>query len=324
MTIAESSLVFNVVWTGNVFDHLRIFAASQLDHSAARLRFLVNACPDDQLAAMERFAERYPDRVVEMIDVTAADGSMARHGDCLDRVLACRDDGEHFCLIDPDIFARGPFLPRLLGHVDRGAGAVTSGRGVWSQTVVIPAGHPGVNGEYFYTQDGFLFGAPHFAVYRRGPLDETRERWGVGFGTGSARHLPDEAQRRLAAAGLDYWLYDTGKLVNAFLQLTGYELVHEEEPMMQHIGGVAHYLAPTRRIVDDAGNDGEPDWSEWRGMTDRFESARFSAGVLRALVAGDPVPSVPSSLDADLTDRLVELRDDLVRLVDLYAEVIER
>jgi hypothetical protein len=321
--IDESTLVFNVVWTGTVFDHLSTFAASQLNHSGARLRFLVNACPSDQLVKMERFAEQHPDRVVEIIDVTEADGSMARHGDCLDRVLAARNDGEHFCLIDPDIFARGPFLPRLLEHIDRGAGAVTSGKGVWADTVTIPPGHPGVNGEYFYTQDGFVFGAPHFAIYRRGPLDETRERWGVGFGTGGTKGLSDEAQQRLAEAGIDYWLYDTGKLLNAFLQFTGYELVHQEESAMVHIGGVAHYLAPTG-WVDDGGNDGEPDWSEWKGMTERFESARFSAGVIRALVAGDPVPAVPTGLDAKLTNRLVELQKDLIQLVDLYIDEIKR
>ena len=64
---AGRDFVFNVVWTGSVFHHLQVFMASLLHHSDARFRFVANACPPDQVAAMEAFAERWPSRVAEVV-----------------------------------------------------------------------------------------------------------------------------------------------------------------------------------------------------------------------------------------------------------------
>src|SRR5262245_36750777 len=165
---ADDAFVFNIVWNGTVFTYLRYFVASQLAQSGARFRFVLNACPPEQVTLIEQFAMRYPDRVVELFE--ASGRRMLTHGAALDRVLAARDDGPFFCLIDPDIVARGPFLDTFAGMLDDGYDAVTSGRGVWCESNVIPAGHSGVSGEYFYAQDGYLFGSPHFAIYRRSPL----------------------------------------------------------------------------------------------------------------------------------------------------------
>ena len=130
MTVGGSDpFVFNVVWTGSVFDHLQVFLASQIAHSGARYRFLANACPPDQLEAMDRFAEQHPGRVVEVVDVSS--DRMIRHGEALDQVLRTREDGEFFAFIDPDILASGPFLPSFRALL-RDHDAVTSGKEVWS------------------------------------------------------------------------------------------------------------------------------------------------------------------------------------------------
>ena len=60
-------------------------------------------------------------RVVEVLDVSP--DAMIAHGVALDRVRAIRDDGDHFCFIDPDICARGPFLGPFLAIVEPLAGA---------------------------------------------------------------------------------------------------------------------------------------------------------------------------------------------------------
>ncbi|MEZ5178286.1 MAG: hypothetical protein R2746_08375 [Acidimicrobiales bacterium] len=109
----ESSLTFNVVWTGDVFTYLHPFVSSQLAWSRARFRFVANGCPPEQVAAMEAYRARHPDRVVEVMDVSPE--VMVAHGVALDRVRAQRDDGEHFCLIDPDIKAGGPWLDEFCG-----------------------------------------------------------------------------------------------------------------------------------------------------------------------------------------------------------------
>ena len=178
MTLAESDFVFNIVCVGSDFPYLRHFVASQLRHSDARFRFVANGCPPDQLQLMEEFAASAAGRVIEVFVSSMA---IDRHGAAIDAVLGARDDGEVFCFVDPDILAAGPYLAEFANALDSGCAAVTSGRGIWTDDVVVPPGHPGVPGECFYAQDGYLFGSPHFAIYRRAPLLDTVSRWGVGF-----------------------------------------------------------------------------------------------------------------------------------------------
>lgn len=303
----DDRFVFNIVWTGDVFDHLQVFTASVLAHSGARFRFVANGCPPAQIAAMERFAELHPGRVVEVLDVSSP--RMVNHGTALDAVFARRDDGELFSFIDPDILAVQPFLPLFASALDH-HDAVTSGKEVWSDTHVRPEGHTGVNGEYFYDRDGFVFGCPHLAVYRRSALDDTIGRWGVGFGSGGDHNISEAARRRLDEFGRGYWIYDTGKIVNILLQADGHTLTHVENPDLVHVGGVSHFLAPPMTPDGHAPVWGEnqPDWGEWDGMADRFAVARFTADVIRAAFAGRPGPQLPASVDAGIRARLEDLR----------------
>ena len=308
----EASLVFNVVWTGTVFTYLRSFVASQMYYCDARYRFVANGCPPDQIEQMHQFRAGWPDRVVEVLETSDA---MRPHGASLDSVQALRNDGPFFCTIDPDILALGPFLAPFVEALDSCA-AITSGRGVWRDDDVVPAGHPGVSGEYFYSQDGFLFGSPHFAIYRRAPLDATTRRWGVRFGEGGAG-LSDAARDRLARSGHDYFIYDTGKLVNIFLQEDGNVLRHVEHPNLMHVGGLSHYLAPPK-MIEREGEEPAPDWARWRGMTSRFEVARFTAAVLRALCEGREPPAVPQALEPAMIAKLEKVRAALIVTVDRF------
>lgn len=311
----EARFVFNVVWTGTVFDHLAPFVASQLAQGSARFRFIANACPAHSVRALERFAAAHPGRVVEVLEVST--DRMVRHGDALDEVLRTRDDGEWFAFIDPDIAAFGPYLPRFV-EILADADAVTSGKEVWSDHNVRPAGNPGVSGEHFFDQDGYTFGSPHFAIYRRQPLLDTMDRWGVGFATAGG-DLSDAARARLAELGRSYWIYDTAKVVNIFLQADGCRLVHEEHPSLLHIGGVSHFLAPPSSAP--AARDRPPawgegaDWGERPGLEARYEVARFTAGVLAELLAGRAAPDVPDHADAAGRARMAEVRRLLVDLI---------
>jgi hypothetical protein len=314
----DRSFVFNIVWTGSVFTYLRYFVASQIAQSDARFRFLGNGCPPEQLQLMERFAQQRPDRVIEVLETSP---TMVNHGAALDSVRELRDDGEFFCFIDPDILARGPFVGAFAEALDGGCAGVTSGRGIWLDDDRVPPGHPGVAGEHFYSQDGYLFGSPHFAMYRRAPLDATIERWGVTF-VSAGGDLSNVAKERLRAAGHDYFIYDTGKLVNIFLQEDGNRLCHFEHPELMHIGGVSHYLAPTGMIERD-GDEPEPNWGTWRGMETRYEVARFTARVLRELTEGRAAPEVPARLDPSISERLVPVRAALVDLVERYRTEVD-
>lgn len=317
-------VVFNLVWTGTVFRHLALFTESLLAHTGARVRFIGNACPREELDLMERFATTHPDRVVEVMDVSPT--TMLRHGDALDIVRRQRDDGGHFALIDPDIFLRAPVMGRfdaLLEDHD----VVTSGKELWSRTNVRPDGHPGVNGEYFFDLDGYTFGSPHFAIYRREALDATIERWGVGFSSAGG-DISAEARRRLVEVGRDYWIFDTAKIVNVLIQADGGTLVHEEHPDLVHIGGVSHFISPPTGDASRSEHGGRlwgevADWGKWEGMADRYAVARYTALVLHELGEGRVAPDVPAELDADLRDRMAGLRQDLTALVARHGPVVE-
>ena len=161
MVEGAGGVVFNVVWTGEVFTYLRYFVCSILHHSGARMRFVANGCSAESIADMERFAAVH-EAVIEVIDVSPDE--MVAHGVALDRVRSVRDDGEYFCLVDADIRACGPFLDTFLQLLSSHA-AVTSGREVWNDDNVVPAGHGGVGGRHFFDADGFVFGSPHLAFY---------------------------------------------------------------------------------------------------------------------------------------------------------------
>jgi len=313
VTIAESALVFNIVWTGTSFTYLRNFVASQIDRSGARFRFVANGCPPDQVALMEAYAAQRPDRVVE---VFAACDDMEAHGVALDAVRRARDDGEWFCFADPDILATGPYLDEFAARLEHGCDAVTSGRGVWRDDDVLPEGQLGVSGEYFYAPDGFLFGSPHFALYRRAPLEATISRWDVSFAS-AGPGIRADTKARLQERKRMYLLYDTGKLVNIFLQEDGARLCHVEHPNLVHIGGMSHYLSPP----DAPG--GSWDDATWPWPVTRLEVARFTGAVLSALVAGRRPPALPAEVDPNLATRLEGVRAQLIALFETYGTGVD-
>ena len=308
--MGDERFVFNIVWTGDTFTHLQVFTASVLAHCGARLRFVGNQCPPSQLDAMARFAEAHPGRVVEVFDLGTT--RMVRHGDALDTVRARRDDGEFFCLLDPDILARGPFLDRFAALADDHEG-VTSGKEVWIESNVRPDGHPGVNGEVFFDRDGYVFGSPHFAIYRRAALDAAVERWGVGFSSSGDADFAPGVRARLEELGRGYWIYDTGKVVNILMQGDGCRFVHEESPDLVHIGGVSHFLAPPMTPEGEAPVWGENvrDWHRWDGMEVRYAAAEFVAEVIEATFAGRPVPAIPAPVPDAIRARLERLVADV-------------
>lgn len=311
---SEASLVFNIVWTGTVFDHMWLFTESLLAQSECRYRFVANGCPPAQIAAMEAMAARHGGRIVEVIDVSPDD--MIAHGVALERVRAIRDDGDHFCLIDPDIKANAPFVDELAGSL-ADHDAVTSGTEVWSDDNLIPVGHIGVAGEHFFDREGFVFGSPHLAMYRREALDAVAERYGVGLGS-AGPELGDEARAALVGLGHLYVVYDTGKIVNALIQAAGGSVVHRDLPQLVHIGGLSHYLSPPGYRVDDDGQT-LPDWTVHESMGDRHEVTRFVARALSALADGSDPPEPPQDLAPPMEKRLHLVRDEIVDLVARYG-----
>jgi hypothetical protein len=307
--------VFNIVVTGRVFWHLRFFVCSLVHNSHAQFRFVANGCASETLALMEEYAVAHPNRVVDIVDVSPT--AIIAHGVALDMVRSTRDDGGLFCFVDPDIKAKAPFLPAF-AELLRSHSAVTSGKQVWVDDHVVPDTHLGIglDGRHFFHPNGFVYGCPHFAMYRRADLDETCARWGVGLGS-AGPELSDEAKARLAAEGHLYKVYDTGKIVNILLQADGKTMCHVDPDELIHIGGMSHFLSPPDS-VEKGGEVETPSWATYHGMEPRLATARFTAALLRNLIERRPLPQLPSGLDPAMEQRLLFVRDEVIDLVERY------
>lgn len=313
--MSDAPPIFNIVVTRDTFSLLRFFVCSLLHNSDAQFRLVANHCGQEPLALMNEYKRGHPGRVIEVLDVSPE--KMVSHGEALDRVRAARDDGELFCLIDPDIKATAPFLHTFL-EILRDHSAVTSGKEVWNDSNVVPEDQfgIGIGGRHFFHPNGFVYGSPHVAMYRRRALVDTCARWGVGLGS-SGSDLSDEVNGRLAAAGHLYRVYDTGKVVNILLQLDGHELRHVDLDVLIHIGGMSHFLVT---CTDLRGQPKTPNWASYPGMQPRYVVAHFTAALLRALAAGTAQPELPANLDAAMEERLTLVRRELIDLVERYRD----
>lgn len=313
----ESDLTFNLVWTGGVYRYLRWFVFSLLDQTESRFRFIANNCTPTAVAEMTAFADAVPERIVETV-VLPVD-RMVPHGTALDPILADRDDGDVFAFIDVDIKATRPFvgdlLPLLATH-----DAVTSGVEVWTDVNTLAEGELGVGGRHFYAPDGFVFGSPHFALYRRSVLREVLDRWGIGIHAGGKGDVPEATWARLVELGRDYMAYDTAKVLNILLQADGHPLVHREHEAMVHIGGLSHYLAPPQfdfATEHTSGEfDGEPPWVRFQGVELRAAVARYTAAVLREVADARPAPEIPAGVDEATRTKLELVRHEVITMVE--------
>jgi hypothetical protein len=181
---------------------------------------------------------------------------------------------------------------------------------------VLPADHVGVGGRHFYDGSGFVFGSPHAAIYRRELLAATMTRWNVGLGS-AGPELDEETRAQLSAAGHNYVVYDTGKIVNILFQLDGNTLLHHDHRALLHIGGLSHFLSPPG---EEAGERAEPSWARFEGMQPRADIARYTAAVVRAEIEERPLPEVPADADPTTRPRLERVRNEIAPLVQRYRE----
>ena len=208
-------------------------------------------------------------------------------------LLALREEEEHVCFADSDIFATAPFagdLERQLETCD----AFTS----CSHFVADPEEQvEGFGGRCLRTPTGVPLPATFLAVYKAGPLRETMRRHGVGFERiGSGAQLDDACRRAVEASGWSGDKIDTAKLLGVMLHQDHRVVRHQELPQLLHIGGISWWLMKR----DDGERTDKPFvWSDRSfarllGRADRKQSrevvARFFSDHLRSLHGEAPRP----------------------------------
>lgn len=341
--VPGASLQFNIVYTPGTVRYLRPFVSSLLDSSAASFRLVANGCSPDERAELRRYCAGHPR--LEYCELLSPD--VQRHGAVLNHLQSMTTTA-HFCVMDSDIFATGPWLDRLREKVQH-ADAVFSGMPLW-----VAAGHDrfpawftGLSGEYSHDARGECLGVTYVAIYDNAILGAVRAREQVGFEAREWRDVPSRLHPELSRQGLAGRHFDTGKLVNVLMRAS-HRLALVDEPRLCHIGGASFEVrhredrrprsammrlgerglqpvVTALRILQQAYRHRETmPFAEacvvmQRRVRRRDPVRSHMVDVLRALVDGGALPSAPDLGAAELNARLDTAVHATTALFDAFA-----
>jgi len=236
------SWTWNVIWTPNTVRRLEPFVDSLVDWSEhCRFRFVANGCPSDEVALLKKMVARS-----DRLELEVLSGACRRHGDVLTD-LQRRETGRWFAMIDTDIYAtsryESHFVEALAGH-----DAVFSCSPIWGnqEYSVMPRGFQCMSGVYGRLWDGRVSGMTYCGVYDNAKLNECLESFGVDLRSRSWSQLPHRVQDLFLEHGLPVWHFDTAKVANLLLGITGGRLTNIQPSMLTHLGGISS-LSRNRR-----------------------------------------------------------------------------
>lgn len=310
--LREEDLLFNVVYVPGSFRYLGPFLDSMLRHSRVRARIVANGYDDDDLRAMRATQGRFEGRV-EVLPFSR--DVRVEHAAVLNALAEVDADLEHFCFLDSDVLARGPWTAPFL-EVMRSAVAVSSAHPSWDPDPRPPVQELGLRGHYVYGADGTLFGTSYLAIYRRRALDEVRGRWDVDFRLANHHELAPATRARMEELDRHYLYYDTAKTINALLQLDGHRVAYVDDAPLVHIGSMS--------ILDFMVNTPPELWPDPFGVDqvddklarDTIEVAAAVAGRLIELVDGRGPARLPAVTDERLVAWLRDFDPTLVEVVE--------
>jgi hypothetical protein len=217
-------------------DRLLPWSLTLLRDPAVRLRLVSNGCGRREVALLERAAAGH-DGVSVHIVAGGGKGPLG-HGESLN-LLFERFDEPLFAMADPDVIASGPFLADLLGPLEGGDALAYTGSPVWvteADTTVQP-GRTFLSANLRAERDGTPLGTTFVAVYRRDLLEPVWRGIPRGFAIQARYMLPPPLRRAIWRRGWRYRWFDTARVVNLALTLSGERLADVEVPQLHHVGG---------------------------------------------------------------------------------------
>ena len=240
------SFTFNIIYTPGTVPYLTFFVYSLLHWSNCSFRLVANGCSLAEEHALRAFCGQNPrlefyrlptDRVIE-------------HGVALNQ-LQRLTQSDKFCFMDSDIYASAEFMNQFLLACPQHAG-IFSCSPVWckAEEQELASRNPIMAGEFNRTEQGLCLGNTYFALYDQQLLTEFRQRMGIGFERLRWAEIATIQQKQLRALKVQKEFYDTGKLLNIFLQQQGYSLCVLESSTVHHLGGVS--IVPIQRENSEA------------------------------------------------------------------------
>jgi hypothetical protein len=276
---------------------LRPFVQSLLQWSDCAYRLVSNGCARGEAALLEALCAKEP----RLSFFELSREGMLKHAAALNRLQAA-ETSDHFCFLDSDILATGPFLGELTPLLGEHA-AVFSGRALWSareDQAALPRSKK-IRGNH-NRAGTFCAGSTFFAIYDNRKLAACIRRTGIAFDRFRYwERVPEIHRPWLVRAGLKKETYDTGKLLNLLLQAGGEKIVFKDSPHLVHIGGLSKA---------SKGDRPRPTWRELAArLFDRREAgslkvkeavSRYFTELLISLDEGRPfglpLPSAPGEI----------------------------
>lgn len=225
--------VFNIIYIPDTVAYQSVALVSLLLNSAFSFRLVGNSLCEDEARLLESIAN-CSDR---LSFVNFESDFIIPHGTLLD-LLFHSEDHPLFCFCDSDIFLFNSLSTspaKLIGnhHVFSSAGRIENDGGA------VYTGFKG--GATTVSPDLKIpLATSFFCVYKRDELGLMMDQYKVGFEQyRNVNQVPSDAQQKLSELGLDFTMFDTGKLLSVLLHCEGKRGRYQEIDGLIHIGGMS-------------------------------------------------------------------------------------
>ncbi len=295
------NFTFNIIYTPGTVRYLAFFVRSLLKWSDCSYRLVANGCLPEEERLLETLCSESP----RLQFFRLSPREVLKHAEALNR-LQEKETSSHFCFMDSDILATGPFFQEFVPLL-REYAAVFSGRAIWASSgEAAPMRHSRKIKGNHSRAGGFCAGSTFFAVYDNRKLIECIRRTGIAFDRFRYwQRVPQAHRPWLVQAGLKKETYDTGKMLNLLLQAAGEKLVFKDSPTLVHIGGLSKASKGARpeptlreriaRLLD---------WGNLRSLRVKEAVSRYFTELLVSLEEGRPLslhsPSAPEEIRANV------------------------
>ena len=328
----KTMLTFHLIYTPHTVALLSRFLPTLLNESDCMFRLIANGCTDQEITHLRNLCQNN-DRLEFLALPTARP---LWHGPALNYLQAINDTA-YFCFMDSDIFATGPFLPRLTAELAQADACFSCAPiGCTDNDALLTDDDPLVQGILNRTSTGLCLGSTYLAIYAQPALRHFIRTTGIGFEPRYWAEIPAAYQEILLRLGLQRAWHDTGKVLNLLLYEQGQRLAWCEIPTLRHLGGISlsdWYPRQRPRTIIKAflqraikhllgTGDRQQAYLQtiWQGTgTSRLaqirrrelEYARYFHAVLTALDTGRPLPALPLVSDALVKQRFSPVTQEL-------------
>lgn len=290
-----SPLLFHVIYTPGTVRALLPFVGTLLRWSECAFCLVSNGCHDEEMSLLRA-------RCAGESQLTWRTLPFARkveHGQALNFLFAAAEQ-PYFCFMDSDILATGDFMAELRPSLPRAAALFSA----WPVTIkpgerILPDECRFIGGRHSETATGLCLGGSYFAIYERTALYRAFVQAPDGFNRGYWAQLPRRTRRFLRGIGQERLFYDTGRVLNFYIQSRGGELRVRDCASLLHLGSYSIYAGGgvTQRMM--------PPWlkmgrSVGRWVRNHLDGQAYRTAVLRR-VAQDPIQRVVDQRRAQLS-----------------------